>query len=797
MTLIATAVASVIGLHWPAGVAVGMSDAVEPAAPPLIETADTVAFPVSRFRILAVNTGTIPREGVIPAQIASYPTVIDWQGVNVQLGYVNGVYVGPDTVDESQRVILNFGDLERGKPRMFAPSGLRTIETAVRSILGRQPFGLEVAEVETAPNQFEEQIDGTFADLRSSNLVEINVVAYEPVFPLGKLNLAYATNQNTEGLPTTEELLETPVTVGYEHGAYGAAANAVETVGPVSIRELTAGEPKMFTRRGLEAVQQAIVDRLGRNLVGVFVVADPNQINVDPNTARLIDNRPSADLDFNIIVGRVAAVRTVGLGSRVDPAERVNAEIHRRIRQNSPVQPPVEGAPGPLLKKRELDEYVARLNRNPARRVDVALSNWSDQNDLAVDYLVTESKSWIGYVQLANNGTESTNQWRTRLGFVDYQFTNNDDIFSVEGVSGAEFDGSSYGVTLGYDTPVMQSDRLRFRLGAGFSRFDASDVGAIGQNFVGTDFNASAELGYLFWQRNTLMAEAVGGLRFRNIYVENDLAFNPTEVTNLLEPYVGLRLEESTNTRSLNVYANLVAGWLSQDDEVKLSALGRSDPDNSYLLAELGGSASFYLEPIFDRANFDRGSSTLAHELYFSARGQAVLNDSRLIAQREETVGGFYSVRGYPESLVAGDHAVYATAEYRLHVPRLLKPYTFAGGDAPTKDILGRPVVKGGESGWFRDPFLVRPPYAYARPDWDLIFRSFVDAGAIYYVDQLSFENEEQLLSVGLGLELQIRGNLTFRADWGLALNEVGDEGSPGHVSSGSSRFHFVFTFIY
>ena len=112
-----------------------------------------------------------------------------------------------------------------------------------------------------------------------------------------------------------------------------------------------------------------------------------------------------------------------------------------------------------------------------------------------------------------------------------------------------------------------------------------------------------------------------------------------------------------------------------------------------------------------DSTNFDAGRSTLAHELYFSFRGQWALG-YRLIPQFEQAAGGFYSVRGYPEAVTAGDTVFLATAEYRFHLARAL-------GVAPNPTKIKV----------FGDPFRVLPEQPYQRPDWDCILRGFHRSG--------------------------------------------------------------------
>jgi hypothetical protein len=123
---------------------------------------------------------------------------------------------------------------------------------------------------------------------------------------------------------------------------------------------------------------------------------------------------------------------------------------------------------------------------------------------------------------------------------------------------------------------------------------------------------------------------------------------------------------------------------------------------------------------------------------------------------------------------VAGDSAVIGTAEYRYHIPRAF-------------DIESEPRE------FFGKPFRAAPQYVYGRPDWDLVLKAFLDAGAVYQSDIQPFESDETLVGVGVGCDLVFRRNLTARLDWGFALTEI--PSIP--VNVGSNRLQFVVTILY
>ena len=72
-------------------------------------------------------------------------------------------------------------------------------------------------------------------------------------------------------------------------------------------------------------------------------------------------------------------------------------------------------------------------------------------------------------------------------------------------------------------------------------------------------------------------------------------------------------------------------------------------------------------------------------------------------------------MRGYTQSASVGDNVFAGTIEYRFHVP-----HSFP--------VRRRPInvpILGGD-------FRVSPQQVYGRPDWDLIFRVFGDAGVTH-----------------------------------------------------------------
>lgn len=574
----------------------------------------------------------------------------------------------------------------------------------------------------------------------------------------------------------TEVIGDTQVDLGQSRGLYVAPSADVPISHP-RIADLNVAGEARYTQGAIMAIERAIVRRLNADGFGaVLVVPSPNDI--DPQD--LSDLRPhrSGTLHLDISIPTAAEVRTVATGNRFGSSEdRINNSKYERIVNNSPVQAnsqPTDEVT-PFFNEAVINDYVDRLNRQPGRRVDVALSAADAPDQYILDYLVNEMKPWYAYAQASNTGPEGTPAWRERLGFVDNQLTGNDDILNFDAVT--DFDRTttitgSYEFPLVPNDPDLGTDRLRARVYGSWDQYTAPDLGFPGDTFSGTDYGGGAELIFNVYQDHSLFVDVIGGVRYQQSEVRSD--FEQTDVSaGYIVPYVGARAEDNKLTYNYSLALN-VEGGITGASKSTLSEMGRANPDPDFILAQPNLQGSFYLEPLIDSGDFNAGHSTLAHEIYLSIRGQWAF-DYRLIPQFEQTAGGFYTVRGYPEAVAAGDNVFVATAEYRFHLARAL-----GVAPNPTKVNL------------FGDPFRLLPEQPYQRPDWDLLLRGFLDAGEIYQSSIVSGEFNSTLVGAGVGAELQVYQNIDVRGDWAMALTNLTDR-----AKSGSSRLTVIVTLLY
>ena len=630
----------------------------------------------------------------------------------------------------------------------------------------------------------------------------------------------------------------------------------------VKIKVSEFGDPRAISAMALLDVYDAVVKKLtDRGLIGIYILAD-----VNPRKG--VDERDSSqgviDVKVTVFISEVAKIRTIArkVSFRTSKQEVVMPKIndddapdgqpvkdpkHLWIKAKSPVYVSDPKKPGGPLEKPRLQNYLSRLNRYPGRRVDAAINATGEQGKVMLDYLIREQKNYVIYAQEANNGTPSTGEWRSRIGLELRQLMNKDDILRLEYTT-TDLDRFNSGI-LSYQFALVKPDVLKMRIYGLYGQFSAQDVGFSGANFTGDSLTAGLGITWtpLYWHGFPLDV-TVGG-EFLRVTVNNQASGGKSAV-NFILPYLAVGTERTTDKFSLAMNFQ-VKGSFDQKNQDQLNGLGRFDSDGAFWYGNADLAASIFLEPLLlgkkwgdlgpDGTKWKRG--ILANELALLLHSQYALGNRRLVPQLELIAGGAGSVRGYPESFTSGDSGFVGSLEYRLHIPRLFKPYgtpkpakqpkvtdakpkadktataqkadstagkiTNATGAKKPGESAAAPATeqltienreaKAGASPSFR----VRPANAGAGADWDLILRGFLDYGQTFNNRrQTSVEADRTMMSVGGGLELQMfklpgRGGLplymTVRADYGYVLQ--GDSNlllKP--VEIGDSRVHISAT---
>ncbi len=603
----------------------------------------------------------------------------------------------------------------------------------------------------------------------------------DPVYPVSRFILSYRIRRNQ--LPSVHKLMEIPVHLRYLPSGYISGAGKLPRsplegharevdLSLADFNQRIAKEAVPFHLSAIMAIERGILSALQRaGIMGVYVVVSPGDFH------GLRDIRPTGDTALHLIIhiAEVQQVRTITNGYG-ETGNQIDQPSQAGIRTYSPVKPATTSpaASDDLLDRKVLRDYLARLNLQSNRVVGVSISHGTVPDSVILNYMVHERKPWTVYSQVSNTGTPQTNPWIEQFGLIDTDLTGQGDILNVNYAT-AGF-SRMQSTQASYQFPILGNRQLQGRVYGDYQQYNASNVGQGNVNFNGYASGGGGELIWNFLQVHSTFFYAVVGAQYLHDFVDNPTTLQ-SGTGDFFLPYVTLRVNQSGNTSRQSGTISVLGSYTSASQST-LNNLGRLNADPDWAILQANYDTSFYLEPIFNHDAYIAGRSCLANEMVFRISGQEAFGQ-RLIPEEETVIGGLYSVRGYPQSVVAGDSGVYGTAQYNLHIPRLFAP------DSRPWNLFGY-------------PFHFQPPSRFMNPDWDLVTSAFVDAGEVSQSQRQVYESGATLLSAGLGVKLTVFHNVAILADWAMALrgiNAAATGQSP--VSAGSSEFNFVFSVSY
>lgn len=698
-------------------------------------------------------------------------------------------------------------DRSDGRPNPMSRLDLLTLTglTALAALVAVAPFGAPSARAQDAqPAEVAEPAESTA-------LAETPSPA--PVFRVGALELEYATahpdHPDLDAILPVEVVLTRSET-GWRAPAEGERGEPLLVGGAESpVLELEAS--------ALARVLVAVVGALNeRGLVGVDV--RPAARDIDP--ASEVDRRPAERTQLALVVhtGRIAKVRTIAVGDRIRDDWKIDNVLHAKIREGSPLAAAGEGDEGTsdLLDRRRLEDYLYRLNRYGGRMVEAALSPGEEPGDVVLDYRVHESKPWYVYAQGTNTGTTRTAPWQTRAGVAHTQLSNHDDTLSVEWLNAGGKDVNA--LSARYDAPFFGArrrpewmnrrkgdpewiawfpreklpwwgvDRMRWGLDFAWNRSlsgrNSTLAGLDEDPIESQQFDFGGRLAYEVVQVRDFFVDLVGGFALSDLRIENGVSANVGEAL-LAVPRAGVHAERINQLSTFTADVG-VQGQVNEIDEGDLASLGRAATDERYATIDFNLGWSAFLEPLLRpsawRDPSNELAATLAHEISLGLRGQYGF-DYRLIPQASQTLGGLYSVRGYDQSIAVGDTVAVGSFEYRFHLPRALP-------------VSRRPLRLPGIG-----DFRATPQQIYGRPDWDLVLRTFLDAGRAIRNDASASgtgaqEFDQTLIGAGIGAELVFRSNLRARIDYAFPLKST-DRRIKNQAEVGDSALHVLISVLY
>ena len=565
---------------------------------------------------------------------------------------------------------------------------------------------------------------------------------------------------NNPRMPTEASLMSTPVTLYKTDKSFSGSPDSKGEKVTLTLTELAVANGTL-TDSARMVIQNAVVSSVNTMGVGgVACLVEPAAKSDDKNVIK-------------VVAAQISGVRTVASGLRAgETGQAVNSDKHATIKNESPIKE------GDIMQKEVLEDYLYSLSRFPGRTVSAAVSNEPSSAQVVLDYYVQEKKIFDVYASISNTGTTDTSKYQERVGILATQLTNNDDILSID-YQNSNFSGTQ-NVNGYYDARVGTLKDFRWRVTGQWGQYYSSDLGLAEENFNGNNWGVQGDIIWTFLQKGNSFLDFDFGVKGWNAQTNNEL-FQSTGNANFVTLSGTLDAMALGDTWAIQGSFGGMYTTTNADQE-ELDNLGRIDTSDSYFTMNGSVYGSFYLDPLLDSSWKSSKSlyKPLVHEIFGSLRGQYAF-DYRLTPLSQYTMGGLYTVRGFAQSITAGDSALVGTIEYRMHIPRMFNA-AVPTGTFPSAAKPFRWVPDSGTGG---------------APDWDLVLSAFFDGGTVNNNNAYAFEANTPMYSAGVGLDLTILQNVALGVDWGWALNSIDNQSAGIEVDSGSSQFWFTATIVY
>lgn len=499
----------------------------------------------------------------------------------------------------------------------------------------------------------------------------------------------------------------------------------------LSVRELSIGLKNSLNLsfRDLQEIAQLPVQYLkSLGYEGLIAFPDPNQI--DPVTGQ--DLRDASDRSLRIVVwvSRVESVEFLNNG--------INDQVFEKLSKGGEESFANQKGQGKPLTNAQL-RYWKRYGNSYSRSAITNLTPGEEPGYVVPVVKLGLSQKQGGSVYASNAGTETTGKWLVGGTYYYNQISERDDDLQLSYISSDTREREALNIK--YKLPLLAPEILSLDVQAGYSSYDASSFALTRIDFEGETRSLDLSLRWnpLEWEHENYQFGFEFGLRGEKVEAQNSL-INGRADAEMLTPRMALRLDtKGTYVRTMTkveIRRNVLN--ISEVDRSLLGGVGVTDQSTrlkvNYMESLKVGKwlrDHLYsdLPPHWDR-----------HLIVSKVSADLGLENKRHLPQHQFISGGSGSVRGYPESPIAGDHGYNISVEYRI---------PFASGDAgPGLGRISSTLI----------PFL----------DW----------AETFVTDPLSYESDRSILGSGVGLEMKFSKGLQARLDFAKPLREIKNGGT-------------------
>lgn len=402
----------------------------------------------------------------------------------------------------------------------------------------------------------------------------------------------------------------------------------------------------------------------------------------------------------------------------------------------------------------DLYRTVYGVNAHPDLLMDVnlklrtvATTNGITQRHADVQADVKDRLPLHAILELGNDGTDVTEEWRAGLTLQDINLTKHDDVLTINAPFSLDF-STIQSVAGSYYLPYRWRKGGNLSLFGGYSQLETEDV-VTDIDVNGDGWFAGIQATYNFINNERYVFAGSLGLQHNVINDELVVAGVATPREVAMSPVVLTLSYMSQRPDRWGGY-NSIASMLSMN---RAGFLGSSE-DEEFELQRENAVADYFIErlQIARLQPVENLSKDPNAQWNVFSKLEAQYASEPLIPAEQKGAGGFSTVRGYSEREVLGDDGLNGTVELRTPIRK--------------SSTLPR---------WFS-----KTPDRH--PDYEGIqFLTFVDGGYVQVKDPASGQdNSYSLLGAGVGLRISLGSHVAARADWGIPLLETEESNTSG-----------------
>jgi len=544
-------------------------------------------------------------------------------------------------------------------------------------------------------------------------------------YPVSKLKIVYG-NPSAD-LPNLSILKDAYVAIGSPQQE-------------VRLERLLAGfsSPVFLTDEDLFRVSELPLHFLKeKGFEGVVAFPDPSLI--DPVSGKDLRTPSNRSMVIVVWVSVIDSVEFQSDGLSKSEEKRLEKAVLRRASE--------EGVIGQAAKG-EFFDSIKQLSSHRSRHSNIVLSAANSPGRVKAVVKAKRKRSEHLSLSASNTGTESTGEWILSARGSTSQLSGLDDGLSLG--YDVSHTAERYALTGNYYLPFNIQDSMGIGVGAGYSSYDGSSFAATHINFSGNTLFADLSL-----RAKTQQPIDYGfsggvevGMRLENVEAYNSLSTKPAADVLMMTPRVALSLEHTGKYRIANSALSLFGNILAIDENERES-LGGINVTDRYFRFVVSHSENLLIGKMIG----SKDKFTSRHLFTVNFQSSMALSGDRHLPHHQFIAGGTGSVRGYPESLVAGDSGYLFSFEYRF-------PFYALDGSDGSGDLF-----------WTIAPFI----------DW----------GKTSVNDPMSWESDHILLATGLSIHLALPYGMYSSLDFATPLRRLEAGGSVlDGTDSGDYRVH-------